>query len=185
MRIIAGTARGRTFSAPEGLDTRPTLDHVKEAVFGMLQFEIPNSRVLDLFSGSGNMGLEAASRGAASVVMNDRDPACAALIHSNACALGLDSSVRVMQNEYQTALTLLSAENAVFDVVFLDPPYRAPFAHSAAQALFSGDLLSESAFVVIEHRADSPVPPVAGARVKKTKRYGKCAVTVLEREDTE
>ena len=183
MRIIAGTARGRTFTAPEGLDTRPTLDHVKEAVFGMLQFDIPESRVLDLFSGSGSMGLEAASRGASAVVMNDRNPQCAALIRRNAADLGLDSLVRVMQNEYQAALSLLAEEGASFDLVFLDAPYHTPYAHEAASTLFLGGLLAEGALVVVEHDSKTPVPPVMGARVRKTKRYGKCAVTVLERED--
>ncbi len=182
MRIIAGTARGRTFLAPQGLDTRPTLDHVKEAVFGMLQFDIPGSRVLDLFSGSGNMGLEAASRGAAMVVLNDRAADCAALIRRNAVSLGLDSLVRVMQNEYHTALALLAAEGAVFDVVFLDAPYQTPYAHAAAEELFGGALLSDDAFVVIEHGSGSAVPPVTGAIVKKTRRYGKCAITVLGKE---
>ena len=95
LRIIAGSCRGRIFEAPKGLSTRPTLDRVKEAVFGSVQFQVPGAVVLDLFSGSGNMGLEAASRGASRVVCVDHDPACAALIRRNGEKLGLIRSDRL------------------------------------------------------------------------------------------
>ena len=85
MRIIAGTARGRRFDAPKGMDTRPTLDRVKEALFGSIQFEIPQSTVLDLFSGSGNLGLEAASRGASKVICNVKTQNCSRWMPSCKC----------------------------------------------------------------------------------------------------
>lgn len=183
LRIIAGTARGRVFEAPDGWDTRPTLDRVKEAVFGMLQFEIPGSRILDLFSGSGNLGLEAASRGAALAVLNDSDARCVRLIGENARRLGLDSICRVMHNEYMDALSVLYDEGLRFDIVFLDAPYQTEFAHLAAERLFQTAMIRAGGYVVVEHAAELPVPAVTGSHVLKTRKYGKCAVTVLQRED--
>ena len=93
MRIIAGSAKGRSFDAPQGRDTRPTLDRVKEAIFGSIQFQMPGATVLDLFSGSGNMGLEALSRGAAAAYCVDASPECAALIRQNGEKLGLTEGI--------------------------------------------------------------------------------------------
>ena len=183
VRIIAGTARGRVFEAPDGWDTRPTLDRVKEAVFGMLQFEIPGSCVLDLFSGSGNLGLEAASRGASLVVLNDSDARCVRLIGENARRLGLDSICRVMHNAYMDALFVLQVEGLRFDIAFLDAPYQTQYAHLAAERLFQSGMMQTGGYVVIEHATGLPVPAVPGTQVLKTRKYGKCAVTVLQRED--
>ena len=97
MRIVGGSARGRKIDAPEGLSTRPTLDRVRESIFGSLQFDIPGAEVLDLFGGSGAMGLEALSRGAARAVFNDADAAAVRLITANAEKLGFLDRCRILQ----------------------------------------------------------------------------------------
>lgn len=186
MRIIAGIARGRRFDAPKGMDTRPTLDHVKEALFGMLQFDIPGSRVLDLFSGSGNLGLEAASRGADKVVCNDHNRDCAEQIRQNAKLLKLDSVVQVLCKDYAVCLGDLARTGERFDFVFLDAPYQDGTAQAAAERIFSLGLLFETGRVIIEHAGK--LPPVLAsplAELKQTRRYGSCAVSIFQRAESE
>jgi len=179
LRIIAGTARGRRFDAPEGMDTRPTLDRVKESLFGMLQFDIPGSRVLDLFSGSGNLGLEAASRGAARVVCNDRSRDCAERIRTNAILLGLGSQTEVLCLDYTDCLKQLGRESAVFDFAFLDAPYADGTAQKAAELLFSMGLIARNGRVIIEHAANlAPDLDDSLARLYDRRRYGNCAISV-------
>lgn len=186
MRIIAGTARGRRFDAPKGMDTRPTLDRVKESLFGMLQFDIPGSSVLDLFSGSGNLGLEAASRGAASVVCNDRNRDCAAQIEQNAKQLGLNALVRVLNMDYAVCIGRLKGEGATFDFVFLDAPYQGGTAQKAAELAAAEGILQPGARVIIEHAAD--LPPEVDERLLhlvETRRYGSCAISVFQSAERE
>lgn len=186
MRIIAGSARGRAFEAPTGKDTRPTLDRVKESLFGSIQFDIPDSRVLDLFSGSGNLGLEAASRGAKRVVCNDYNRACAELIDKNAKHLRLDSIVQVTTKDYAACLRDLARTGEQFDFVFLDAPYLEGTAQLAAELVFTLDLLAEDGRVFLEHAEKQPptlTTPLA--KLRQTKRYGSCAITTYIRSSEE
>ena len=161
------------------MDTRPTLDRVKESLFGILQFDIPGSRVLDLFSGSGNLGLEAASRGAARVVCNDRSRDCAEQIRANAKLLQLDSVTEVLCLDFIACLEQLRREHAKFDLLFLDAPYADGTAERAAQMLFSLDLVENSGRVILEHAAKLP-PNVAKdvARLVDRRQYGNCAISI-------
>lgn len=182
MRIIAGTARGRKFDAPKGMDTRPTLDRVKEAVFGSLQFDIPESHVLDLFSGSGNLGLEAASRGAARVICNDYNRECATQIQLSARLLQLDSIVQVTCKDYAVCLQDLARQGDRFDFVFLDAPYQNGSAQRAAEQIVALGLLNAHGRVIIEHAANLPPHFEPNqAKLLQTKRYGSCAVSIFER----
>ena len=182
VRIVAGTARGRKLETPEGLDTRPTLDRVKEAAFGSLQFAVPYSRVLDLFSGSGNLGLEAASRGASFVVMNDRNPVCAKVIRSNAAALGFEPITRVLNLDYLAAIEQLDREGERFDLAFLDAPYRDGTAQIACEELFLRGMIRPGGTVMVEFGTEFPPPnDVEGLmRIRTIRRYGKCGFALLE-----
>lgn len=185
MRIIAGVARGRRFDAPTGMDTRPTLDRVKESMFGMIQFDVPDSAVLDLFSGSGNLGLEAASRGARRVVCNDHSAVCAAQIRENAKKLGLDGVVQVMQQEFSSCIRMLAQQGEGFDLVFLDAPYADGTAQRAAEQLLAAGLLLPEGKILLEHAPD--LPPVVDRTLASaviTRRYGACAVTILKGTQT-
>ena len=180
MRIIAGSARGRSFDAPAGRDTRPTLDRVKEAIFGSIQFQVPGARVLDLFSGSGNMGLEALSRGAAEAICVDVSPACAALIRRNGEKLGLTDGLQVLNAEYGAALSGLAAQGKRVDIVFLDPPYASGFAADAVKRIFRDRLLQRDGIVIVEHAFDQPPELGEGPwEIVRVKRYGACGVTTL------
>ncbi len=185
VRIIAGTARGRKLETLEGLETRPTLDRVKEAVFGSLQFRIPYAEVLDLFAGSGNLGLEALSRGAKRVVLNDRNPDCAAIIRRNVETLGFSESARVLNLDFEAAIDRLAAEGAQFDLAFLDPPYREGLSERAVRLLFEKKLIKPDGTVILEHASDLVPQDALGVyRIKRTKRFGKCGYSRIE-EDRE
>ena len=180
MRIIAGSAKGRSFDAPQGRDTRPTLDRVKEAIFGSIQFQVPGATVLDLFSGSGNMGLEALSRGAARAICVDASPACAALIRKNGEKLGLTEGLRVVNADYRAALSSMMAEGEQADLVFLDPPYASGFAADAVRQIFGQGLLKPGGVLILEHGWDRPPELGEGPwEVSRVKKYGACGVTTL------
>ena len=183
VRIIAGTARGRKIETLEGMETRPTLDRVKEAVFGSLQFRIPYAKVLDLFAGSGNLGLEALSRGAKRVVLNDRNPACTEIIRRNIETLGFSDAARTMNLDYTAAIAKLSSEGEVFDLAFLDPPYREGLSEDAVRRLFESHLILPGGTVVLEHAAELVPKNEAGVyRVVRTKRFGKCGYSLIEED---
>ena len=180
MRIIAGSAKGRRFDAPQGRDTRPTLDRVKEAIFGSIQFQVPGATVLDLFSGSGNMGLEALSRGAQKAICVDLSPACASLIRSNGEKLGLTEGLQVLCADYGAALSSLSREGIQADIVFLDPPYASSFAEDAIERIFREGLLKPNGTLIAEHAFDQPPKLGEGPwQVARVKKYGVCGVTTL------
>ena len=185
MRIIAGSARGRKLFAPEGEETRPTLDRVKEAVFGMLQFSLSGSSVLDLFAGSGNMGLEALSRGAALAVFNDKSPKSCAVIKKNIETLGFADRSRLLRLDYRQALAQLAQEKLTFRFAFLDPPYvQGP--QAAAELLFRSGLMEKGGLVIAEHAWESPVKPVPGLmRCRSDRKYGYVGVCILEDDRTE
>ena len=180
MRIIAGAARGRVFMTPPGVDTRPTLNRVRESLFDMLQFRVPGARVLDLFAGSGALGLEAASRGAPTVVCNDADPKCAALIRENAQRVGLAERVTVMALDFRLALDVLEKTGEAFDLALLDAPYGTDFAYAACELLLARRLLKPDAWVAVEHASKAPWQTPAGLHIVKARRYGECAITICE-----
>ncbi|MBQ7278640.1 MAG: 16S rRNA (guanine(966)-N(2))-methyltransferase RsmD [Clostridia bacterium] len=180
MRIIAGTAKGRRFDAPQGRDTRPTLDRVKEAIFGSIQFRVPGAVVLDLFSGSGNMGLEALSRGAKQAICVDVSPSCGALIAANGKKLGLAEGLTVLCQDYERAIEQLASQGIRADIAFLDPPYASGFGEKAAMTLFQKGLVAPDGIVVLEHAFAQP--PVFGEgpwQVSAPRKYGVCGVTTL------
>lgn len=171
MRIIAGSARGRQIVAPKGQATRPTLDRVKESLFGILQFSLPGARILDLYAGSGNLGLEALSRGASHAVFNDHSRECCEIIRRNIDTLGFSSKATVFQSEALSALERLSSKDP-FDIVFLDPPYRAG-AQQALTALFSKGLIAHGGQAVVEHAWNEPPAATEGLfSCMDTRKYG-------------
>ncbi|MEL7603293.1 MAG: 16S rRNA (guanine(966)-N(2))-methyltransferase RsmD [Bacillota bacterium] len=149
MRIIAGTAKGREILTPKGRNTRPTLGRVKESLFGILQFSLDGARVLDLYAGSGSLGLEALSRGAAFAVFNDMDRGCCELISKNIDSLGFTGQASVMQMDALSAIARLAGGQA-FDIAFLDPPYRMG-AQQAIEELFRAGLVAPGGRVIVEH----------------------------------
>ena len=179
MRIIAGEARSRQIRAPEGRDTRPTLDRVRENVFNILQRRVREARVLDLFAGSGALSLEAVSRGAAMAVMVDHDRAAIAVEKANAEALRFTDRTRILPMDWKRAVSLLQSEGQRFELVFLDPPYAMRDMREVMEAL--SPLLAEEALVVLEHQAGVMPQTAEGYRMTDSRRYGYVGVSFFER----
>lgn len=175
MRIIAGEARSRQIRAPEGRDTRPTLDRVRENVFNILQLRVRKARVLDLFAGSGALSLEAVSRGAALAVMVDHDRAAVAAEKANVEALRFGDRTRVLPMDWKRAVALLQSEGRQFDLVFLDPPYAMRDMTEVMEAL--KPLLGEDAIVVLEHQAGVMPATASGYRMTDSRKYGYVGVS--------
>jgi 16S rRNA (guanine966-N2)-methyltransferase len=157
MRVIAGTLRRRTLEAPAGMATRPTSDRLRETVFNVLAPRIEGARFLDLYAGSGAVGIEAVSRGAQNVIMVERAAPALKIMRGNLEKLGLRSGVRVEAVSVTAFLKKLRPESTafVFDIVFLDPPYDAQDEYALALGLLGGDasrLLAKDAVVIAEHR---------------------------------
>ena len=180
MRVITGTARGRRLKELEGMETRPTTDRVKEGLFSAIQFEIEGRRVLDLFAGTGQLGIECLSRGAASAVFVDRRADAVKLIRENLKLTALSDRARVVAGD---SMEFLAALKERFDIVLLDPPYAAGLLEPAVSRLTAFDILNPHGIIVAEHPADRRLPPPAAPyRVRRAYRYGKIAVTVICRD---
>jgi len=150
MRIISGKHRGAKLFTLDGRDTRPTLDRVKESLFSILSFDLPEATILDLFAGSGALGLEALSRGAKDAVLCDKSAKAIHIIEQNVDKLQEKSNVRLLQKDYKKALEILKQEKRKFDIVFLDPPYRTDFASKAAQKIVQDELLNQEGIIIVE-----------------------------------
>ncbi len=177
MRIIAGEKRSRVLTAPEGDHTRPTADRVREAIFNILGGFFDGESVLDLYAGSGALALEALSRGAGHAVLSDADRKAYSVILKNASALGYEQKTRVLNMKDEQVLAMMKSEGRVFDLVFLDPPYRMDTAPICAYLVENG-MLSEHGRIVIEHRKETPPAPVEGLCVIRQRFYGITGVTV-------
>lgn len=175
MRIIAGSARGRTFDAPQGRDTRPTLDRVRENVFNILQMKVRGARVLDLFSGSGAMAFEAISRGADFAVLVDLDRAAHAVERQNAAKLRMEEQCRILNCDWQMAVRQLAAAGEKFRVVFLDPPYAMHDMTGVLSAL--RPLLEEDAVILLEHEAKTFPATPDGFDLYDSRKYGIAGVS--------
>lgn len=172
MRIVAGEARSRIILAPEGKDTRPTLDRVRENLFNILQWQCPGARVLDLFAGSGALALEALSRGAAEAVLADCDARAARVERQNVEALGFSNRARVIQADWRETLRRLAAEGKIFQLVFLDPPYAMEDLTAVFEALRAGGLVDTDSLVVVEHQAGRTPQVGEGFLTVDQRKYG-------------
>ena len=175
MRIITGTARGMRLETLEGTATRPTAEKVKEALFSMIQFDIEGRRVLDLFGGSGQLALEALSRGAASATIIDARDA-ASLIIRNAQKTKLYDRTRILTCDWEAYLRG-NAGKERFDIVFIDPPYASDYAHRAVDMLISGDMLTGCALIAVESGSAEPTEH-EGLRILRHTRYAKTYITL-------
>ena len=177
MRVITGKARGVTLKTPEGLQTRPTTDRVKEALFSVIQFDVPTATVLDLFGGTGQLGIEAKSRGAGEVIIVDLSRDSVKLIKENVAHCQLDC--KVVQAD---AISYLHGCGS-FDLIFIDPPYDSPLAEKALLTIKEIDILSEGGIIVCETRKETPTPELeAPYKKRKEYTYGKIKLSVYTKE---
>lgn len=181
MRIITGSARGTNLTAPEGLTTRPTSERAKMGVFNILQFEISGRRVLDLFAGSGQMGLEALSRGAAYAVFADINQDAMQCIQQNIVRTHMETRSRACLGDYKQILHSLNGTDP-FDLIFLDPPYRANCLDNAVYLLYKNRLIANNAYIVCETDGIEVVPPPF-LTIFKCAVYGKNHITILRMKE--
>lgn len=179
MRVITGTARGRRLITPNGLETRPTSDKVKEGLFSAIQFDIEGRRILDLFAGSGQMGIEALSRGAQSAVFVDASKAAIYTIEENIKNCNFKENAAVYNTDYKT---FLISNKSTFDIVFLDPPYKAGILEDAIKGVIP--FLSDYAIIIAEHPTDLVLEDeILGFTATKKYKYSKTAATIFRRKD--
>ncbi|MGP1470470.1 MAG: 16S rRNA (guanine(966)-N(2))-methyltransferase RsmD [Schwartzia sp. (in: firmicutes)] len=172
MRIITGTARGARLKAPKGIDTRPTADRVKESLFSILGERVRGARVLDLFAGTGGLGLEALSRGAVAAVFVDR--ATIPLIRDNAAHTHLLENARFLRQDVFSAVSFLAAAGERFDLIFCDPPYEQGLWQRVLSALDGSPLLSSGALLMVECGAgESAIPPLSALSLRRAVGYGR------------
>lgn len=181
MRIIAGTRRGLKLIPFAGRDIRPTADRLRESVFNIIGPIGDNCRVLDLFAGTGALGIEALSRGAAEAVFIDKDPKALALIKANLARCRFTDRARVLGGDIATALARLGSQPRCVDLVFIDPPYAKGLVAAALDQLHRCAIPCPEALVVVEHDQAEPVEVDGGPFVREGKRrvYGKTLVSFL------
>ena len=178
MRIISGTAKGRRLQTLPGTDVRPTSDKVKEGLFSAIQFDIEGRRFLDLFAGSGQMGLEALSRGAASAVFVDSSAGSINVCKENVISTGFVELSKIHRND---ALSFLALTTETFDIAFLDPPYAAGLLEKALVAV--SKKMSDFGIIICEHPPEVTLPEVVDDfSVFKRYRYGKINLTTYKKE---
>ncbi len=183
MRVIAGTAGGLRLKTRNSEDTKPTLDRVKEAMFSMLAPYLNEAAVLDLFAGSGALGIEALSRGAKSCAFSDRNKMCCDIIQQNLTHTGLSGKASLLSMEFTGALKLLAEQSGQFDLVLLDPPYNKGFEQQAMELLAKYGLCAQGALVAVERAASVRLPQTVGPfTLLKEKKYGTVGLSIYEKK---
>lgn len=175
MRIISGSKRGAKLLSLPGDDTRPTTDRVKESLFNIIQWEINGAAVLDLFAGSGGLGLEALSRGARYALFADSNPAAVNVINSNIAKLGFEENSQVVCSDFRTVLN----ETVKYDIIFLDPPYASDFIEQSLSQIEQNGTLAQGGVIVCETLKDK-LFDTYGFAVRKEAVYGITKLVFLE-----
>lgn len=184
LRIITGSARGCKLKQVPGDTTRPTRDMVKQALFNVIQFDIEGRTVLDLFAGTGQLGLEAVSRGAAKAVLVDHTPAAVRVIRENAEAAKLTDRVEIRQSDYKAFLQ--TARKKSFHLVFLDPPYQSGYLKRILNFIETFDIVADNGIIVCEAKEDESMPEQLGRlRLQKAYHHGITTLFLYRREPAE
>ena len=179
MRVITGTARGRRLQSAPGTHTRPTSQRVKEAIFSIIQFDIEGRRVLDLFAGTGQLGIEAISRGAEHAVLLENHPGALSVIRENLRYTGFSDRATVVAGDVSSAGY---ASLGPFDIIFMDPPYRSPLLATSIDAIVTADLLRPGGVMLCEcDRSEQPLHPPPPYAFDRVYRYGAKSVFLYRR----
>ena len=180
MRVISGKARGVTLKTPDGLQTRPTADRVKEAMFSIIQFDLPGARILDLFGGTGQLAIEAISRGAKQAVIVDAAEQACRLIKENLRRAKMEPDVQVVRADY---LQYLGHCHEKFDIVFLDPPYAEVFLENSLKKISEIDILQSGGIIVTERPVEKALNcEFEGFSRSKDYKYGSTLLTLYRKD---
>lgn len=184
MRVITGKAKGHKLNAPSGTKTRPTTDKVKESIFNIIGYIHEDAVVLDLFAGSGAMGIEFLSRGAKECIFIDADRNAVNVIKENLKKTRLMDQSKVFKTDVKKAIAKLKEKAMKFDFVFMDPPYGREFVEATLEQLLDADVLSEDVLIVVEHSNEEQLEECIGKlRVTDSRKYGISYVTFLEMKE--
>ena len=179
MRVITGKARGIQLKTPDGMQTRPTADRVKEALFSIINFDVPGAKVLDLFGGTGQLGIEALSRGATAATFVDAREESCKLIRENLKRTKLEQDAKVVRSDY---LDYLSRCREQYDIIFLDPPYAEVFLENAIKRITEIDILHSNGIIVAERPLGKELPwEFEGFTRSKDYKYGKVLLTIYRK----
>ena len=181
MRVISGIAKGIHLNTPKGMHTRPTADRVKEALFSILHFDLPGTQVLDLFAGTGQLGIEALSRGAnRAVFVDERLDACT-LVKENLVKTKFTAMATLVRSDYMTYLGRCTEK---FDIIFLDPPYSEVFLENALKMITEIDILQSGGIIASEYPLGKVLPQELSEKYSaKEYRYGKTVLTLFRKKD--
>jgi len=181
MRVITGKYKGRKLEAPSGDAVRPTSDKVREAIFDLLMNDVYGSKVVDLFAGSGSLGIEALSRGAEKCWFCDRSRESIGFVKRNLRNLGIEDGTVLIQGDYRKALGRIKEK---VDIVLLDPPYADGLYEDALALVGSLDLLADDGIIIAEHDAHLALPEkVGGLSIAKTRKYGRTMVSIYRKDN--
>ena len=181
LKIIAGKKGGIPLQAPDGMDTRPTQAKVRESLFNMIQNRVEGTSVLDLFAGSGALGFEALSRGAAEAVLNDQDRRAVECIRKNKEKLRFGNECEIFQGDWKAALSRLGGRR--FDLVFLDPPYRMEILADCCGYMAEHGMLNPGALIIMEHASGRYTSPSGSFSEYKERAYGDTEIHIVEYEE--
>ena len=180
-RVIGGSLKGKPLAAPKGLAVRPTAGRVREAIFNIILPRMNGAVVLDLFAGSGALGIEAISRGAARAVFVDNSPTALDIIKQNLQVCGLEDVAEALRLDATRNLTGLSVLDLMFDIVFMDPPYNKAIIHNALETLAVSAVLKNKSLLVLEHSPRESIDDDMGPfTLLDRRKYGRTVVTFLE-----
>lgn len=180
MRVISGSARGLKLKAPEGMNTRPTTDRIKESLFNIIASELYDISFLDLFSGSGGIGIEALSRGAESAVFVDSSRESIDIIKDNIKRAKFDERSTVLKSDALSALNQLGNKGSKFDIIFMDPPYSKGFVEPVLEAVVRYELLKAKGFIIVEQAIDEPEIRASKLQIFRVKEYKTTKMIFLE-----
>ena len=179
--MISGEAKGHKLKTLKGMATRPTSDRVKESLFNIISSYIPESDILDLFAGSGSLGIEALSRGAGFAVFVDKSRESCDIIKENLIFTRFNEKSEVLLLGYADALSKLAGEGKKFDIVFLDPPYNKNFIQETLKILVKNDIIRENGILIAEHHIDDQLPEYSGRlKLSRKQKYGETTVSIYE-----
>ena len=183
MRVIAGSARRLLLKAPDGMDTRPTADRVKESLFNMLNPDLYGCAFLDLFSGSGAIGIEALSRGAQRAVLVDASMECAGIIKQNLEVTRLGENAEIINEDVYAAIERLGRRGDKFDIIFMDPPYAAGYYVPVMEAIKKADILASEGYIVAESAKGVDFTAAEGFKIFKERKCGPAVMNFLNLEE--
>jgi len=184
MRIISGTSKGRKLATPKSQSIRPTSDRVKESIFNILGEEVEGKLVLDLFAGTGNLGIEALSRGAKKAIFVEKGRKALQLIQRNITQIGLEGRVEIIPRDANRAIGILKGKGEIFDLILMDPPYEKGLIKRTLIKLISHPIYHTGSILVIEHDRREPMPDtLEGWNLVRERRLGDTVISFLTPRD--